>query len=105
MQEAAEDALSMFSQQLNTQYTANMTAKMGLQKYDKDIAVDLLTNMYEDKTGEQQQQQQLLPLLRQSRACLGHCIPDSTFTLMTSACVLCLGSISCRTACVPYAIH
>ena len=32
-------------------YTANMTAKMGLVKYNKDIAVDLLTNMYEDKTG------------------------------------------------------
>ncbi len=51
VQEAAEDVLSMFSQQLNTQYTASMTAKMGLQKYDKDLAVDLLTNMYEDKTG------------------------------------------------------
>lgn len=50
-QEAAEDVLSLFSQQLNTQYTASMTAKMGLQKYDKDLAVDLLTNMYEDKTG------------------------------------------------------
>lgn len=48
--EAAEEALSLFSQQLNTQYTANMTAKLGLQKYDKDIAVELLTNMYEDKT-------------------------------------------------------
>lgn len=48
--EAAEDVLSLFSQQLNTQYTASMTAKMGLQKYDKDLAVDLLTNMYEDKT-------------------------------------------------------
>ena len=54
MQEAAEEALSLFSQQLNTQYTANMTAKLGLQKYDKDIAVELLTNMYEDKTGVQQ---------------------------------------------------
>ncbi len=54
MQEAAEEALSLFSQQLNTQYTANMTAKLGLQKYNKDIAVELLTNMYEDKTGVQQ---------------------------------------------------
>ena len=54
MQEAAEDALSMFSQQLNTKYTANMTAKLGLQNYDKDIAVELLTNMYEDKTGLRQ---------------------------------------------------
>ncbi len=54
MQEAAEEALSLFSQHLNTQYTANMTAKLGLQKYDKDIAVELLTNMYEDKTGVQQ---------------------------------------------------
>lgn len=54
MQEAAEEALSLFSQELNTQYTANMTAKLGLQKYNKDIAVDLLTNMYEDKTGLQQ---------------------------------------------------
>ncbi len=53
MQEAAEEALSLFSQHLNTQYTANMTAKLGLQKYDKDIAVELLTNMYEDKTGLQ----------------------------------------------------
>ena len=53
MQEAAEEALSLFSQQLNTQYTANMTAKLGLQKYDKEIAVELLTNMYEDKTGVQ----------------------------------------------------
>ena len=32
-------------------YTANMTAKMGLLNYNKNIAVDLLTNMYEDKTG------------------------------------------------------
>ena len=54
MQEAAEEALSLFSQHLNTQYTANMTAKLGLQKYDKDIAAELLTNMYEDKTGVQQ---------------------------------------------------
>ena len=54
MQEAAEEALSLFSQHLNTQYTANMTAKLGLQKYDRDIAVELLTNMYEDKTGVQQ---------------------------------------------------
>ena len=54
MQEAAEEALSLFSQQLNTQYTANMTAKLGLQKYDKDVAVELLTNMYEDRTGVQQ---------------------------------------------------
>ena len=29
-----------------------MADKLGLLKYDKDIAVDLLTNMYEDKTGE-----------------------------------------------------
>lgn len=72
----------MFSQQLNTQYTANMTAKMGLQKYDKDIAVDLLTNMYEDKTGEQPPQQLLL--LHLLSACLEHCIPDSKFILCTT---------------------
>ena len=51
-QEAAEEALSLYSQQLNELYTQNMTDKLGLLKYDKDIAVDLMTNMYEDKTGE-----------------------------------------------------
>ena len=43
--------MSFYSQQLNELYTENMTDKLGLLKYDKDIAVDLMTNMYEDKTG------------------------------------------------------
>lgn len=47
-----EEALSLYSQQLNDLYTKNMSDKLGLLKYDKDIAVDLMTNMYEDKTGE-----------------------------------------------------
>lgn len=47
-----EEALSLYSQQLNELYTQNMSDKLGLLEYDKDIAVDLMTNMYEDKTGE-----------------------------------------------------
>ena len=43
--------MSLYSQQLNELYTQNMTDKLGLLKYDKEIAVDLMTNMYEDKTG------------------------------------------------------
>ena len=51
-QEAAEEALSQYSQHLNTLYTDNMAAKLGLLKYNKDIAVQLMTLMYEAKSGE-----------------------------------------------------
>lgn len=101
MQEAAEDALSMFSQQLNTQYTANMTAKLGLQKYDKDIAVDLLTNMYEDKTGVQQSLKaasaQLSPAAKCRTAVHALCCLVSTLgphrAPWFSTCMLCLWSM------------
>ncbi|KAL3155471.1 hypothetical protein ABBQ38_011026 [Trebouxia sp. C0009 RCD-2024] len=48
--EAAEEALSHYSEHLNTLYTDNMAAKLGLLKYDKDVAVQLMTLMYEAKT-------------------------------------------------------
>ena len=51
-QEAAEEALSQYSEHLNTLYTDNMAAKLGLLKYNKDIAVQLMTLMYEAKSGE-----------------------------------------------------
>ena len=51
MQDAAEAALSQYSTQVTTQYEALMAAKLGLQTYNKDIAVGLMSNMYEDSTG------------------------------------------------------
>lgn len=51
MQEAAEEALSQYSSQLQKLYEGHMAQKMGLQKYDKDLTVALMSNMYEDQTG------------------------------------------------------
>lgn len=51
MQGAAEDVLSKYSSQLQKQYEGHMAQKMGLQKYDKDLAVGLMSMMYEDETG------------------------------------------------------
>lgn len=51
-QEAAEEALSHYSEQVNQLYTDNMAAKLGLLKYDKELALQLLTLMYEAKAGE-----------------------------------------------------
>ena len=52
MQEEAEATLTSYNQQLNVLYTDNMAAKMGLQTYNKDLSVELLTNMYADNAGE-----------------------------------------------------
>ena len=51
LQEAAEVALAKYSSQLQKQYEGHMAQKMGLQKYNKDLAVGLLSMMYEDETG------------------------------------------------------
>ena len=53
MQEEAEAMLSSYNQQLNSLYTENMAAKMGLQTYNKDLSVQLLSNMYTENAGEQ----------------------------------------------------
>ena len=51
MQEAAQEALAQYSMQVTTQYEAHMAAKLGLHTYNKDLAVGLMSNMYEDSTG------------------------------------------------------
>lgn len=62
MQGAAEDALSKYSSQLQKQYEGHMAQKMGLQKYDKDLAVGLMSMMYEDETGIAQAQEAVIAL-------------------------------------------
>ena len=62
MQGAAEDALSKYSSQLQKQYEGHMAQKLGLQKYDKDLAVGLMSMMYEDETGIAQAQEAVIAL-------------------------------------------
>lgn len=51
VQEAAEQVLSQYSSQLQKLYEGHMAQKLGMQQYDKDLTVGLMSNMYEDQTG------------------------------------------------------
>lgn len=48
MQEEATDAVGEYSVALKAHYEEGMAAKLGLPTYNRDIAVGLLTNMYQD---------------------------------------------------------
>eukprot|EP00803_Ostreobium_quekettii_P004631 evm.model.scf_672.7 EVM.evm.TU.scf_672.7 scf_672:31562-38836(-) len=45
----AEDAVESYSKVLMEQYTSNIAKKMGLKSYNRELAVDLMKNMYDDE--------------------------------------------------------
>ncbi len=49
MQEKAQPIVDSYADTMMDAYTGRMARKMGLTKYDKDVAVGLVTLMYEDK--------------------------------------------------------
>lgn len=48
-QEQAQPIVDSFADTMMEAYTGRMARKMGLTKYDRDLAVGLVTIMYEDK--------------------------------------------------------
>lgn len=48
-QEQAQPIVDSYTDTLMEAYTSRMARKMGLTKYDKDLAVGLVTLMYEDR--------------------------------------------------------
>lgn len=48
-QEEAQEAVESFMDVLLTEYEARAARKMGLKQYNKELAIGLLTLMYEDK--------------------------------------------------------
>jgi uncharacterized protein YdiU (UPF0061 family) len=49
VQEQAQPIVDSFADTMMEAYTGRMARKMGLSKYDRDLAVGLVTIMYEDK--------------------------------------------------------
>lgn len=49
MQDEAQPIVDSYAATMTDVYTARMAAKMGLKTYNKELAVGLVTLMYEDK--------------------------------------------------------
>lgn len=47
-QKAATEAVRTYASSLKSNYESGMAAKMGMTEYDRELAVELLTNMYQD---------------------------------------------------------
>ncbi len=49
VQEQAQPIVDSYTDTLMEAYTSRMARKMGLTKYDKELAIGLVTLMYEDR--------------------------------------------------------